>query len=116
MIKIETREINRYIIVDIKGDVDLYSSPQIRKVLLENIAKKVSGLIINLKSVSYMDSSGIATLVESLQRLNEYRGKLVITHVQGAVKDVFELSRLDKVFTIVDNESDALKVCNVEVN
>ncbi len=113
MIKVETREIQQYMLIDIKGEVDMYSSPQIRKILLEHISKKVSGLIVNLKAVSYMDSSGIATLVESLQRLNEYGGKLIITNVQGAVMDVFELSRLDKVFTIVDNESDALKECDV---
>jgi len=112
MIKIETKEIDNTLILAIKGDIDLYSSPQVRATLLKAIEKKSPAIIVNLKSVSYMDSSGIATLVESLQRLNEYGGKLIITNVKGAVKDVFELSRLDKVFTMVENETEALKECN----
>jgi len=114
MLKINTKTNKNAVIVEIEGDVDLYSSPQVRKTIIDLISKKTSALLINLKSVNYMDSSGIATLVEGLQRTKEYGGNLCIYNLQGAVHDVFELSRLDKVFTIVKDESEALKVCNVK--
>ena len=112
MLKIQTKTNKNAIIVEIEGDVDLYSSPQVRKKILDIINKKTPALLINLEGVTYMDSSGVATLVEGLQRMKEYNGKLCIYNLQGAVRDVFELSRLDKVFTIFENESEALKVCN----
>ena len=68
----------------------------------------MKAIVVNLGGVTYMDSSGVATLVEGLQLVNDYKGKLYMCHVQGVVNDVFELSRLDKVFTIFPNESDAL--------
>ena len=110
MLKIETNNIENIKVIKIEGDVDLYSSPQIRKTIIDLIDKKESALLINLDGVSYMDSSGVATLVEGLQRMREYNGRLMICNIHGAVRDVFELSRLDKVFQIFETETDALKV------
>jgi len=112
MLEIQTRTQKNAVIVEITGDVDLYSSPQVRKTIIDFIKQKKHPLLINLKGVTYMDSSGVATLVEGLQRVKEYNGKLCIYNLQGAVRDVFELSRLDKVFQIFENEIDALKACN----
>lgn len=109
MLDIQTKTIENAVIVSIRGDVDLYSSPQVRKVLLELIQKKSPAVFVDLEAVNYMDSSGVATLVEGLQRVKKYDGKLYIYNLQGAVRDVFELSRLDKVFHIFPNESEAMK-------
>jgi anti-sigma B factor antagonist len=101
-------------IIRVEGDVDLYSSPQIRKVILERIKKKQKKMLIDLQGVSYMDSSGVATLVEALQRMKEYNGQLGICSIQGSVRDVFELSRLDRVFDIFEDEEQARKACHVD--
>ena len=112
MLEIKTRCENDIVIIGIAGDIDLYSSPQVRKKIIELTAKKTPAILINLDKVTYMDSSGVATLVEGMQLINDYNGKLLIFNVHGAVHDVFELSRLDKVFKIFDNETDALKACH----
>lgn len=114
MLNIQTNVIKNSIIIQIEGDVDLYSSPQIRKIILEQVDQKRKSLLIDLQGVTYMDSSGVATLVEALQRMNEYKGKLCIYNIQGTVRDVFELSRLDKVFDIYEDETEARKACHVE--
>ena len=114
MLDIKTKTVDEAVIVSITGDVDLYSSPQVRKVLLELIQKKSPALFVDLKAVNYMDSSGVATLVEALQRVKKYAGKLYIYSLQGAVRDVFELSRLDKVFQIYPDEAQALKAYHGE--
>ena len=108
MLEIQTKSQKDATIIEINGDVDLYSSPQVRKIILDQINRKVPVLLINLGGVTYMDSSGIATLVEGLQLMNEYKGKMCIFNVHGVVHDVFELSRLDKVFKIYNSESEAL--------
>jgi anti-sigma B factor antagonist len=112
MLKIKTRTKSNAIIIEIEGEVDLYSSPQVRKTIIDLTQQKKPALLINLEAVPYMDSSGVATLVEGLQRMKEYGGKLCIYNLQGTVRDVFELSRLDKVFNIFDNETEAIKACH----
>lgn len=100
---------NNVPILKIKGDVDLYSSPQVRKKILVLLSKACKNLIVDLKEVSYMDSSGVATLVEALQITNKRNGKLRLCNLGAAICDVFELSRLDKVFDIVENVESALE-------
>ena len=96
-------------ILQLKGDVDLYSSPEVRKKIVTLINKKNKNLLVNFKDVTYMDSSGVATLVEALQLTNRIKGKLKLFSLGTAIKDVFELSRLDKVFDIYENEQQALE-------
>ncbi|MFQ5822655.1 MAG: STAS domain-containing protein [bacterium] len=94
-------------IVEIEGEVDLYSSPNLRKRLIKLTDVETGTIIVDLSMVKYMDSSGVATLVEALQKVEKYGGKLKIANLQTGVKDVFELSRLDKVFDIYDTVDDA---------
>jgi len=96
-------------ILKIKGDVDLYSSPQVRKQILELVNSKNANLLIDLAEVTYMDSSGVATLVEALQLAYRNKGKLRLYNLGGAIRDVFELSKLDRVFEIYENEQRALE-------
>jgi len=97
-----------YSIIKIKGDVDLYSSPQLRKQILA-LANKKNRILVDFLDVTYMDSSGVATLVEALQMTNKNGGKLRLFNLEQPIKDVFELSRLDKVFEICENEQQALE-------
>ena len=96
-----------YNILKIKGDVDLYSSPQVRKQILALANKKHANILVDFLEVTYMDSSGVATLVEALQLTNKNGGKLRLFNLGQPIKDVFELSRLDRVFEIYDDESKA---------
>ena len=112
MLEVHMKTIHNIDIIEIKGDVDLYSSPKVRKIIIKLIQKKRPVLLVNLGEVTYMDSSGVATLVEGLQMINEYGGKLCIFNIHGAVRDVFELSHLDKVFNIYENETLAIESCH----
>ena len=96
-------------ILKINGDVDLYSSPQVRKQVISLISKTNKNLLVDLADVAYMDSSGVATLVEALQLTKKFGGKLKLFSLGTTVRDVFDLSRLDKVFDICDNEQQALE-------
>lgn len=108
MLEVSTRQVGDATIVGIIGDVDLYSSPEVRKVIMELIDKKTPHILVDLSRVSYMDSSGVATLVEGLQLIARYKGRLILFGLEDIVKSVFELSRLDKVFEIYPDEQSAL--------
>ena len=108
MLKIDITHPDRAALAAVEGEVDLYSSPQLRSTLLKLAAGKPPAIVVDLAGVTYMDSSGLATLIEVLQESGKYAGKFVLTSLRPEVRSVFELSRLDKVFEIYDNAEDAL--------
>ncbi|OQX96364.1 hypothetical protein B6I21_01155 [candidate division KSB1 bacterium 4572_119] len=107
--ELEVIKKEKFSILKLSGDVDLYSSPQVRKKILSLITKSNKNLLVDLAEVTYMDSSGVATLVEALQLTNKNSGTLRLYSLRDAIKDVFELSRLDKVFNIYENEEQAFE-------
>jgi len=85
----------------VEGDVDLSNSSQLRKTILS--ALKTSPCVaVNLSNVSYIDSSGIAALVEGLQYANSHNKRFRLEKLSTHVKSIIELARLDQVFTIED--------------
>ena len=95
------------VVISVSGDVDLYSSPGMRKAITSQAKKKVPLIVVDLDGVDYMDSSGVATLVEGLQLAGRYGGKFRIAGLKPSVREVFELSRLDKVFSIYSSREEA---------
>lgn len=97
------------IVASVVGDIDLRNSPNLREVLLELVhQQKPKKVILNLEKVPYMDSSAIAALVESLQRLRKAGGRMFLTNLQPRVKGLLEIARLDSIFGIVKDEAEAL--------
>ena len=68
----------------------------------------LSRLVVDLSGVSYMDSSGVATLVEAMQVQRQKDNKLVLCALQPRVKGIFQISRLDTMFTIADDRETAV--------
>ena len=87
-------------ILSLTGEVDMHSSPVARKVLLD-LVKTGSPVAVELSAVTYMDSSGVATLVEALQNAKKLGQGFVLAAPTGSVLGVIKLARLDKVFRIV---------------
>jgi anti-sigma B factor antagonist len=86
----------------VAGEVNFNNSSKLRKHLLDLLANKPAKLVIDLQGVSYMDSSGVATLVEALQAQRQRQAALVLCGLQPRVKGIFEIARLNAVFKIVD--------------
>ncbi len=103
MIDIEVRLDPGVATVSITGEVDLYSSREARKAIMDLAAKQVATIVVDLSGVPYMDSSGLATLVEGLQKVEDYDGRFILCGLKPMVKKVFELSRLNTVFSIYKN-------------
>jgi anti-sigma B factor antagonist len=96
-------------IFDISGDIDLSSSPEVRRALLQELdANRPSRLVCNLTNVHYIDSSGIASLVEALKLSRDIGSRLILFGLSPIVHEVLQLSRLLKVFEIYESEAQAL--------
>ena len=98
--KIETDKSADEVLVTIEGDIDLYSSPELRKVVLAAAKKATAGVGVHLGGVSYMDSSGVATLVECLRSAKENDKSFTLIAPSHAVMKVLELGRLDSIFEV----------------
>lgn len=96
-----------YTLLALEGDVDLSTSPQLRKEILESVGAGRPSLIVDLKGVTYMDSSGLATLVEALQLTRKGGGGLALFGLNERIRRIFELARLTNVFDIHEDEAAA---------
>jgi len=95
------------VVVRPRGDVDLSRSPVLREAIAEAQRSRPLRMIVDLIDVPYMDSSGVATLVEALTIARKKKCKLVLCRMQDKVRAIFEITRLDMVFTITKDCDEA---------
>jgi anti-sigma B factor antagonist len=99
---------NGLIVCHVEGEIDINTAPDIKKAFDKIISKKEPKIIVNLSRVSYVDSSGLATLVEVLKNMRSYGGKMKLTNLSPKVKSLFEITKLEKLFEIMGDEKDAI--------
>jgi anti-sigma B factor antagonist len=87
-------------VVSITGDIDLETSPQLREFLKPKSSKKTPLLLLDFAGVNYIDSSGLATLIEYFQAVQGFKGKLALACLSPRVKNVFEIVRLEQIFSL----------------
>jgi anti-sigma B factor antagonist len=95
-------------VVVLKGDVDLESSPAAREILLKSV-DGAGRVLVDLSSVTYIDSSGVASLVEALQAAKRNGGRFALVAASDPTRRVLELARLDKVFTMYASVDEGMK-------
>jgi anti-sigma B factor antagonist len=100
-VELNVETVEGALIVRPRGEIDLGRSPSLRQQLTEAMSRKFNRMVIDLSDVPYMDSSGVATLVEAMQQSRRSGSKLVLCGMQDKVRSIFEIARLDTVFTIV---------------
>ncbi len=95
-------------VVAIKGDIDLESSPKLREFLKAKSSAKCPKLILDFAGVNYIDSSGLATLIEYFQAAQPFGGKLALCSLSPRVRNVFEIVRLEQIFSLHPDNGAAL--------
>lgn len=107
--EISARRMDKTTILDISGDIDLAHSSEVRRIiLLEFREKRTPRVILNLLKVNYIDSSGVASLVEGLKASRDLGSRLILFGLSPIAHEVLQLSRLLKIFEIYDTEEKAL--------
>ena len=94
-------------VIEIRGEVDLYTSPQVREAIVGATQRRTPTVIVDLTGVDYMDSSGVATLVEGLQFCRGYGGAFRLAGLGETVRQVFRFAKLDTVFEIYPSAGEA---------
>lgn len=99
-------------VLTIQGDIDLESSPQLRQELKKLSATKTLALLLDCSQTTYIDSSGLATLIEYFQASNAYQGKIGLCGLTARVKNSFTIVRLDEVFKFYPDLKTGLEQIN----
>lgn len=95
-------------VLALEGEIDLHVSPAIAASLSNMIEKKPKKLVVDLSGVTYVDSSGLAVLIEAMQKVGEQGSEFALSGLQESVRTIFEIARLDQVFRIFPNADAAL--------
>lgn len=103
--KYPVNEFENYIVIGLCGEVDLSCSPQAREQILKEL-KKGKKIFVDLSAVEYIDSSGVASLVEGFQMARSQNQAFALVGVSKAAMQVLQLARLDKVFTLLESIND----------
>lgn len=106
-IRLETRSEGSWTVVDVAGEIDLFSAPQLKERIAQLIGEGNDRLLVNLEKVGFMDSTGLGVLLGALKRVKERDGSLAIVCPPGPVHRVLTLTGLHKVFSIYESLEDA---------
>ena len=97
-------------LVEISGRVDSYTSPKIKDALNDLLAEGRSCVVLDLKDVTYLSSSGMLTLINTLKQCQETeRGKLLLASVPPQILNSLELAGFNQLFEIFEDADEAVK-------
>jgi anti-sigma B factor antagonist len=109
-VQISARRMDKTTILDISGDIDLAHSPEVRRmILLEFRENRTPQVILNMRDVNYIDSSGVASLLEGLKAARDVGSRLILFGLSPIAHEVLQISRLLTIFEIYDTEEKALE-------
>ncbi len=104
---IDVREVGSHAVVDVKGEIDVYTAPKLREKLIELVSEGSYNVIVNLEGVDFLDSTGLGVLVGALKRVKAHDGSLSLICSQDKILKIFKITGLTKVFSIHSSEQEA---------
>ena len=99
---VDVTRTDRQIVVTLRGDVDVYSSAQLREELTSLIDDGPDAVVLDLAGLDFLDSTGLGVLVGAQKRLVQRGGELILRAPRPGARKVFEITGLDKVFVVED--------------
>lgn len=107
-LEVQTRCVDdRTAIVDLTGEMDVYTTPQAKAAMLDLLEKGYYHLVVNLRRTEYLDSTALGVLVGTLKRLRERGGDLRLVAPSPRIRRLLEITRLINVFSIDESEQEA---------
>ena len=103
---INIRDLGRHKILEVIGDVDLYNVGELKETIFRLLdTEEIQSLILDMKGISYMDSSGIGAMVAGQKRIRSKGGKFALMNMKEEVFNILKLATLDQFFTIYEDET-----------
>lgn len=104
---LESRNENGWAVLQVRGEVDLYTSPQLRDGITELLDQGANRIVIDLSGIEFMDSTGLGVLVVGLKRAKERDGEFALVCREGSVQKILSITGLDRVFSIHGSVAEA---------
>ncbi len=95
-------------IVDVEGEIDVYTAPRLRELLIDLVNSGHYQLVVNMEKVEFLDSTGLGVLVGGLKRVRAHDGSLDLVCTQERILKIFRITGLTKVFGIHGTVDDAI--------
>ena len=97
-INIQFNEDNNTWLVNPKGEIDIYTSPKFKEIIIEALNKKDSDILIDGENLDYVDSTGLGVLISILKRVREKENTVYLQNIKPNIRKLFDITELDKVF------------------
>jgi anti-sigma B factor antagonist len=95
-------------VIDVRGEIDIYTAPRLRELLIDLVSKNNYQLIVNMDKVEFLDSTGLGVLVGGLKRVRAHDGSLDLVCTQQRILKIFRITGLTKVFGIHQTVNQAI--------
>jgi anti-sigma B factor antagonist len=105
---LNVRKEGAHTVVEIGGEIDVYTAPRLREKLIELVSEGSYHLVVDLERVDFLDSTGLGVLVGGLKRVRGHDGTLQLVCTQEKILKIFRITGLTKVFPIRDSVQDAV--------
>ena len=105
---IDVRTVDSHAVVDVKGEIDVYTAPKLREKLIELVSDGSYDVVVNLEGVDFLDSTGLGVLVGALKRVRTHDGELALVCAEPRILKVFEITGLTKVFPMFASVDEAV--------
>ena len=107
-LSLETRQENDRTVIEVGGEIDVYTAPKLRERIIELVDEGQYHLVVDLEKVEFLDSTGLGVLVGGLKRVRGHDGSLQLVCTQERLLKIFRITGLSKVFAIHGSQTDAL--------
>lgn len=107
-IVLDSRPEGKWMVVDVKGEVDVYTAPKLREKIVDLVTQGSHEIIVNLEGVEFLDSTGLGVLVGGLKRVKSHDGTMALVCTKPKILKVFSITGLSKVFPIFDTVQEAV--------
>lgn len=95
-------------VVAVRGEIDLFTAPELKQKLTEAIEGGKSRLVVDLSETTFLDSTALGVLIGAVKRLRSREGALVIVNTDQNIAKTFEITGLDQIFTILGTREEAV--------
>ena len=96
-------------VLAVRGEIDLFTAPELKQVLAESIEAGRIRIIVDLTETTFLDSTALGVLIGAVKRLRSRHGALAIVNVDENISKTFEITGLDQIFTILPTRDEAIE-------
>ena len=95
-------------VVALTGEIDLYTCPEFKQELLRVIADGATLVVVDLTKTTFIDSTALGVIIRGVERLKQRDGRLVVVCADPNIVKIFEVTGLNRIFSVYDSRDEAL--------